>query len=169
MGVKVFVTQSCLTLCNPMDRGLPGFSAHGILQARKLEFIVIPFSRDWTSISCIAGEISTFWKTWEELNKWCFFIKTQQCWQHYDEGEMNLAVPPPPSFKHGTAGWPWNNTWCFLLTWLESIKILISKIWWGRGGAGCCPGGSVVKNPPANTGDTGSIPGPGRSHMLWSN
>ena len=31
------------------------------------------------------------------------------------------------------------------------------------------PGGTVVKNPPANAGDTGSSPGPGRSHMLWSN
>ena len=30
------------------------------------------------------------------------------------------------------------------------------------------PGGSVVKNPPANAGDMGLIPGPGRSHMLWS-
>ena len=31
------------------------------------------------------------------------------------------------------------------------------------------PGGSVVKNPPANAGDTGLSPGPGRSHMLQSN
>ena len=31
------------------------------------------------------------------------------------------------------------------------------------------PGGSVVKNPPANGGDTGSNPGPGRSHMSRSN
>ena len=31
------------------------------------------------------------------------------------------------------------------------------------------PGGRVVKNLPANTGDVGSIPGPGRFHMLWSN
>ena len=31
------------------------------------------------------------------------------------------------------------------------------------------PGGSVVKNPPANAGDTGSSPGPGRSHMPRSN
>ena len=30
-------------------------------------------------------------------------------------------------------------------------------------------GGSVVKNLPANTGDMGSIPGPGRSHMLQRN
>ena len=31
------------------------------------------------------------------------------------------------------------------------------------------PAGAVVKNPPANAGDTGSIPGPGRSHMPRSN
>ena len=31
------------------------------------------------------------------------------------------------------------------------------------------PGGPVVKNPPANAGDTGSIPGSGRFHMLRSN
>ena len=31
------------------------------------------------------------------------------------------------------------------------------------------PGGAVVKNLPANAGDTGLSPGPGRSHMLWSN
>ena len=30
-------------------------------------------------------------------------------------------------------------------------------------------GGSVDKNPPANEEDRGSIPNPGRSHMLWSN
>ena len=35
--------------------------------------------------------------------------------------------------------------------------------------AGGFPGGTVVKNPPANAGDTGLIPGPGRSHMPWSN
>ena len=34
---------------------------------------------------------------------------------------------------------------------------------------GASPGGAVVENPPANAGDTGSIPGPGRSHMPWSN
>ena len=30
-------------------------------------------------------------------------------------------------------------------------------------------GGSVVKNLPANAGDRGSIPDPGRSHILWGN
>ena len=36
------------------------------------------------------------------------------------------------------------------------------------GPLGDFPGGAVVKNPPANAGDVGSIPGLGRSHMLWS-
>ena len=31
------------------------------------------------------------------------------------------------------------------------------------------PGGTVIKNPPANAGGTGSSPSPGRSHMLRSN
>ena len=31
------------------------------------------------------------------------------------------------------------------------------------------PGGAVVENLPANAGDTGSSPGPGRSHMPQSN
>ena len=31
------------------------------------------------------------------------------------------------------------------------------------------PGGSVVKNPPANAGDTGPTPSLGRSHMPWNN
>ena len=31
------------------------------------------------------------------------------------------------------------------------------------------PGGPVVKNQPVNSADTGSIPGLGRAHMLWSN
>ena len=31
------------------------------------------------------------------------------------------------------------------------------------------PGGAVDSNPPPSVGDTGSIPGPGRSHMPQSN
>ena len=31
------------------------------------------------------------------------------------------------------------------------------------------PGGTVVRNPPDGAGDTGSSPGPGRSHMTQSN
>ena len=55
------VTQSCPTLCDPMDCSLPGSSLHGILQARILEWVGISFfrgssrPRDQTPVSCIAG------------------------------------------------------------------------------------------------------------------
>ena len=42
---KAFVAQSCLSLCDPRDCSLPGSSVHGILQARILEWVTIPFSR----------------------------------------------------------------------------------------------------------------------------
>ena len=43
--VKVLVTQSCLTLCDPMDCGLPGSSVRGILQARILDGVAVLVSR----------------------------------------------------------------------------------------------------------------------------
>ena len=61
----VIVTQLYPTLCHPMDCSPPGSSVHGILQARILEWIVIPFSRgssqskDQTLVSCIAGRLFT--------------------------------------------------------------------------------------------------------------
>ena len=57
--------QSCPTLCNPMDCSPPGSSVHGILQARILEWIAIPFSRgsshprDRAWVSCIASGFFT--------------------------------------------------------------------------------------------------------------
>ena len=39
------VSQLCLTLCNPVDYSLPGSSVYGIIQARMLERIAIPFFR----------------------------------------------------------------------------------------------------------------------------
>ena len=38
--------QSCPTLCDPMDCSPPVSSVHGILQARILEWVAIPFSRE---------------------------------------------------------------------------------------------------------------------------
>ena len=54
------VTQSCLTLINPMDCSLPGSSVHGIFQARVLEWGAIAFSDIYIYIyiyihTCICG------------------------------------------------------------------------------------------------------------------
>ena len=54
------LAQSCLTLCHPKDCSPPGSWVHGILQARTLQWVVIPFSRgssrlkNQTRVSCIS-------------------------------------------------------------------------------------------------------------------
>ena len=45
MKVKVLITQSCPTLCNRMDCSRQHSSVHGLLQARILEWVAIPFFR----------------------------------------------------------------------------------------------------------------------------
>ena len=51
---KVLVSQSCLTLWDPMDCSLPSSSVHGIPQARILEWIAIPFSKECLNYCTIA-------------------------------------------------------------------------------------------------------------------
>ena len=57
--------QVSLALCGPVDCSAPGFSVHGIFQARILEWVAISFSRgssqprDLTQVSCIAGRFFT--------------------------------------------------------------------------------------------------------------
>ena len=69
--MKVQVTQSCPTFCDPMD-----YTAHGIFQAIILEWVPIPFSRGssqpraWTQVSCIAGGFFISWATREGQEYW---------------------------------------------------------------------------------------------------
>ena len=64
--VKVKVIQSCVTLCDPME-----YTARGILQARILQWVAVPFSRgssqprNRTQVSHIAGGFFTSWATRE--------------------------------------------------------------------------------------------------------
>ena len=63
--VTVLVTQSCLTLCDPMDCSPPGFLCLQNSQARTLEWVATPFSResswprDWIPVSHIVGRFFT--------------------------------------------------------------------------------------------------------------
>ena len=65
------VTQSCTTLCNPVDWSLTGSSVHGIFQATVLEWVAISSSRGsfWprneTRVPRIAGRHFTLWATRE--------------------------------------------------------------------------------------------------------
>ena len=85
---RYLVAQPCLTLCDPIDWSLPGSSVHGILQARILECVAIPFSRgssqprDRTQFLALAGgtaacQASLSIKTFRvhpnpcPLSRWC--------------------------------------------------------------------------------------------------
>ena len=63
VGNSCSVTQSHLTLFDPMDSSPPGFSVHETLQAQILEWVAISYSRgsfqprDRTCISCIGRQI----------------------------------------------------------------------------------------------------------------
>ena len=82
------VTQSCRILCDPMDCNLSGSSVHGILQAGKLEWVAIPFSRgsfqprDWTQVSHIAGRFFTVWATRKapDIMYWTSAMCWALCW-----------------------------------------------------------------------------------------
>ena len=72
------VCVHALTLSDHMDCSLPGSSVHGILQARILEWVAIPFSRgsSWprnrthvSYVSCISRWVLHHWATWEALMK----------------------------------------------------------------------------------------------------
>ena len=79
VAVLCGVSQLCLTLCDPMNCSPPGSSAHGILQARILEWVAIPSSRGSSQPR-------------EELSK-----KTPQtvwCWDHSAAacGQLELSL-----------------------------------------------------------------------------
>ena len=107
----VLVAQSCPTLCDPVDCSLPGSSVHGILQARLLEWIAIPFSRgssqlrDWTWISNIAGRFFTIWATGKSVDSgqtWFIFHKTDPKAIFFVQALLlswEMGSKKPPQFK----------------------------------------------------------------------
>ena len=114
-------------LCNSMNCSWPGSSVHGILQARILEWVALPFSRGssrprrWTCVSLIAGRLFSVWATRK----------------------------PYPNATNSKTG---ND--CGIFT--QWIPCSIYNEW-----SGDFLAGPMVKNPPCNAGDMGSIPGPG--------
>ena len=80
--VCIQLTQSCLTLYNPMDCRLPGTSVLGIFQATILEWVATSYTRGsfqpkhWiliSCISCVGRQILYYWATREAYHiyiKW---------------------------------------------------------------------------------------------------
>ena len=109
--------QLCLTLCDLVDRGPPGSSVHGILQARILEWVAMRSSRGSSDSGiehpsvmspALAGRFFTTSTTWEAL----FSLKrgrspSQKDWG-WDCGELAQLwltfVSPIPSLIHTFTG-----------------------------------------------------------------
>ena len=104
---EVKVTQSCLTLCNPMDCSPPGSSLHGILQARVLEWIAISFSRessqprDRTQVSRIPGRRFNLWATSKKATLWDPFSALAM--RFCTSKGIIVPVPSFPGFQVGLA------------------------------------------------------------------
>ena len=100
-----------LTLCDSMDCSLPGASICGVSQARILECIAIPFSRessrprDQTQVSCIAGGRFNLWATreaweyhiwWATFRGFICFLEGDWCIYEYNWGHGELSKPRCP-------------------------------------------------------------------------
>ena len=121
------VTQSCLTLCDPMDCSIPGSSLPGILQARVLEWVAISFSRgsswprDQTWVSSIPGRCFNLWATREAPNSSGGnegngdLLQKIPCIYCYTQWPQPCSRLPP---THASIGYSWTLT--------------------GKSGSGCC-------------------------------
>ena len=105
---KMLVTQSCLTLCDPMDCSLPDSSVHGILQARILEWLAIPFfrrsslSRDWSQADSLPWAIRKSHVGWKEI-LFTNFLK------------VTCVLCVKRNFTQRQTLWPCNSTSEFIL------------------------------------------------------
>ena len=90
-------TQSCLTLCDPMNCSPPGSSVHEILQARILEWVVMPASRgssqprDQTQASPIAGRFFAIWAI-REAQEWSRLTHAKSLEQCLDPHQCAVTV-----------------------------------------------------------------------------
>ena len=94
--VKVLVAQLCLTLHDPMGCSPPGSSVHGILQAKILEWVAIPFSRassqsrDQTQVSHIAGGLFTILAIREQKLGTESKSRYHVCTHHHQRGGQTI-------------------------------------------------------------------------------
>ena len=114
--MKVLVAQLCPTLWDPIDQSLPGSSLHGLLQARILEWVAIPFyrgsslPRDWTRVSHIAGKFFTAWATREILT---YNYNLLILFRRLSSVQFSRSVLPdslwPQGLKPARLICPWNS------------------------------------------------------------
>ena len=101
--------QLCLTVCDPMDYSLPGSSVHGILQARILDWVAMPCSRESSRprdrthisyVSCIGRRILCHYGRLESPVQSAQLCPTQSCLTLGDPIDCSMpgfpVFPPTP-------------------------------------------------------------------------
>ena len=128
----VLVAQLCPTLWDPMDCSPPASSVLGILQARILEWVAIPFnrgsswSRNGTRISLTAGGVFTICRP----NLMPLLTKKEV---RLREGSCSRSH----SWRSGKGGhWPW-AVWPQAQGFLPSGSLLLAKVSGNKWGEGC--------------------------------
>ena len=130
-----------------MDYSLPGFSVHGILQARILEWVTISFSRgsswprDQTRVSCIGGRCFNLWATREdrleknEMKSYHQSLKRRigvfvnRSSDHCKNLHMMWREPKKINYTHGVFTFlPWNlflssNCWLHVGSYHKTFKV----------------------------------------------
>ena len=102
------ITQSCPTLCDPMNCSLPGSSVLGIFQTRILQWVAISFSRgssgarDWTCVSCISRigrQILYHWARERPLKCFLAIIKLSPGGKFKSQCLWRLTAAPSPALQ----------------------------------------------------------------------
>ena len=124
-----------MTLCDPMDCSPPGSSVHGILQARILEWVAIPLSREssqprnQTQVSYIAG-VFTVWAT--EKPVWCdrqqFVPNDTSQNVCSDDNFLISEVNESSIMKDGREGLGWNCCWVLVLP-VKWYSVIRKRTW----------------------------------------
>ena len=126
------MTQSCLTLCDPMNCSPPGSSVHGILQARILERVAMPSSRgssrsrDWTGISYISCIADRFFYPLSHLGSPCLTVNGLNhgtlflCDTLIRTLELHKGRVQPCCFQ-----WP-GDVWLFASLWIAVLQAFLS-------------------------------------------
>ena len=117
------VTQSCPTLCDPMDCSLLGSSVYGIFQARILEWVAISFSRrssqprDWTQIShIVVPNRLALGSGMIKAEKYCFLVWRIDafelwCWRRLLRVPWTARRSNQSILKEISPGFLWKE-WC---------------------------------------------------------
>jgi len=137
----MLVTQSCLTLCDPVDCSLLGSSVLGILQATILEWVVNSFSRgsspprDQIQVSCFASGFFTIWATREVfiyIHKDFIYIYIYIYIYISQLYSIKLFLKKRGSYVV-IFTWKWEGTGTFAADYVfkRGIELRSGEMWWG--------------------------------------